>query len=315
MYLIRGLQNINLYKERNPEIELVATIGNFDGLHLGHQHIIENMQKDALKNGWNKLIIFTEPHAKEFFAESLGTEETKPPRILPWSEKVKRFKELGIEFAFFLNFNNQLRTMTPEAFLTEVLSKLNIKKLVIGDDFRFGANREGDFTFLQEWGQKNNIEVEKTETFSIGNQRVSSTRIREALLANRFAEAKDLLGRPYTFSGKVVYGKQLGSQLGVPTANMWLPKNKLPIAGVYIVNVFFEGKEYGGIANMGTRPTVDGQTPVLEVHILEFNERIYGKKITVEFCEKVRDEKKFEDLDALKDQIFKDISTAKEYFS
>ena len=205
--------------------------------------------------------------------------------------------------------------MTPEAFLTEVLSKLNIKKLVIGDDFRFGANREGDFTFLQEWGQKNDIEVEKTETFSIGNQRVSSTRIREALLANRFAEAKDLLGRPYTFSGKVVYGKQLGSQLGVPTANMWLPKNKLPIAGVYIVNVFFEGKEYGGIANMGTRPTVDGQTPVLEVHILEFNERIYGKKITVEFCEKVRDEKKFEDLDALKDQIFKDISTAKEYFS
>ena len=315
MYLIRGLQNINLYKERNPEIELVATIGNFDGLHLGHQHIIENTQKDALKNGWNKLIIFTEPHAKEFFAESLGTEETKPPRILPWSEKVKRFKELGIEFAFFLNFNNQLRTMTPEAFLTEVLSKLNIKKLVIGDDFRFGANREGDFTFLQEWGQKNDIEVEKTETFSIGNQRVSSTRIREALLANRFAEAKDLLGRPYTFSGKVVYGKQLGSQLGVPTANMWLPKNKLPIAGVYIVKVFFEGKEYGGIANMGTRPTVDGQTPVLEVHILEFNERIYGKKITVEFCEKVRDEKKFEDLDALKDQIFKDISTAKEYFS
>ena len=315
MYLIRGLQNINLYKERNPEIELVATIGNFDGLHLGHQHIIENMQKDALKNGWNKLIIFTEPHAKEFFAESLGTEETKPPRILPWSEKVKRFKELGIEFAFFLNFNNQLRTMTPEAFLTEVLSKLNIKKLVIGDDFRFGANREGDFTFLQEWGQKNDIEVEKTETFSIGNQRVSSTRIREALLANRFAEAKDLLGRPYTFSGKVVYVKQLGSQLGVPTANMWLPKNKLPIAGVYIVKVFFEGKEYGGIANMGTRPTVDGQTPVLEVHILEFNERIYGKKITVEFCEKVRDEKKFEDLDALKDQIFKDISTAKEYFS
>ena len=315
MYLIRGLQNINLYKERNPEVKLVATIGNFDGLHLGHQHIIENMQKDALKKGWKKLVIFTEPHAKEFFAESLGTEEAKPPRILPWSEKVKRLKELGIEFAFFLNFNNQLRAMTPETFLTEVLSKLNIKKLVIGDDFRFGANREGDFTFLQEWGQKNSIEVDKTETFSIGKQRVSSTRIREALLANRFAEAKDLLGRPYTFSGKVVFGKQLGSQLGVPTANMWLPKNRLPIAGVYIVKVFFEGREYGGIANMGTRPTVDGQTPVLEVHILEFNERIYGKRITVEFCEKVRDEKKFEDLDSLKDQIFKDISTAKQYFS
>ena len=315
MYLIRGLQNIDLYKERNPETKLIATIGNFDGLHLGHQHIIETMQKDALENGWKKLIIFTEPHAKEFFAESLGTDETKPPRILPWSEKVKRFKELGVEFAFFLNFNNQLRTMTPETFLTEVLSKLKIHKIIIGDDFRFGANREGDFTFLKEWGNKNNIEVEKTGTFTIANQRVSSTRIREFLLANRFTEAEELLGRPYTFSGKVVFGKQLGSQLGVPTANMWLPKNKLPIAGVYIVKVFFEGQEYGGIANMGTRPTVDGQTPVLEVHILNFNKLIYGKRITVEFCEKVRDEKKFEDLDSLKDQIFKDISTAKEYFS
>ena len=315
MYLIRGIQNIDLYKERHPETELIATIGNFDGLHLGHQHIINNMQKDALKNGWKKLVIFTEPHAKEFFAESLGTDEKKPPRILPWSEKVKRMKELGIEFAFFLNFNNQLRNMTPEVFLSKVLSNLSIKKLVIGDDFRFGANREGDFAFLQDWGAKNKIEVEKTETFSIKNQRVSSTRIREGLLANDFNEAKELLGRPYTFSGKVVFGKQLGSQLGVPTANLWLPKNKLPIAGVYIVKVLFEGKEFGGIANMGTRPTVDGQTPVLEVHILEFSQRIYGKKITVEFCKKVRDEKKFDGLEALKEQIFKDISTAKEYFS
>ena len=315
MYLIRGIQNIDLYKERHPETELIATIGNFDGLHLGHQHIINNMQKDALKNGWKKLVIFTEPHAKEFFAESLGTDEKKPPRILPWSEKVKRMKELGIEFAFFLNFNNQLRNMTPEVFLSKVLSNLSIKKLVIGDDFRFGANREGDFAFLQDWGAKNKIEVEKTETFSIKNQRVSSTRIRKCLLANDFNEAKELLGRPYTFSGKVVFGKQLGSQLGVPTANLWLPKNKLPIAGVYIVKVLFEGKEFGGIANMGTRPTVDGQTPVLEVHILEFSQRIYGKKITVEFCKKVRDEKKFDGLEALKEQIFKDISTAKEYFS
>ena len=315
MYLIRGIQNIDLYKERHPETKLIATVGNFDGLHLGHQHIINNMQKDALKNGWKKLVIFTEPHAKEFFAESLGTDEKKPPRILPWSEKVKRMKELGIEFAFFLNFNNQLRNMTPEVFLSKVLSNLSIKKLVIGDDFRFGANREGDFAFLQDWGVKNKIEVEKTETFIIKEQRVSSTRIRECLLANDFNEAKELLGRPYTFSGKVVFGKQLGSQLGVPTANLWLPKNKLPIAGVYIVKVLFEGKEFGGIANMGTRPTVDGQTPVLEVHILEFSQRIYGKKITVEFCKKVRDERKFDGLEALKEQIFKDISTAKEYFS
>ena len=315
MYLIRGTQNIDLFVSKYKDIELIATIGNFDGLHLGHQHIIQNMQKDAEENNWQKLVIFTEPHAKEFFAESLGTEEEKPPRIFPWSEKVKKLKELQVEFSFFLNFNNLLRSMTPETFIKEVLSRLSIKKIVIGDDFRFGANREGDFTFLKNWGDENNILIEKTETFSIHNQRVSSTRIRECLIAGDFKGAEELLGRPFTFNGKVVYGQQLGTQLGVPTANLWLPKNKLPIAGVYIVKVEAEGNIYDGIANMGTRPTVDGQNPVLEVHILDYSGSLYGKKITVEFLEKVRDEKKFNGLDELKEQIFKDISTARQYFS
>ena len=162
MYLIRGIQNIDLFLSKFGGIDLIATIGNFDGLHLGHQHIIQNMQKDAESNNWKKLVIFTEPHAKEFFAESLGTEEEKPPRILPWPEKVTKLKELGVEFSFFLNFNNQLRKMTPEDFIEKVLSRLSIKKIVIGDDFRFGANREGDFKFLNNWGIENNILVEKT---------------------------------------------------------------------------------------------------------------------------------------------------------
>ena len=315
MYLIRGIQNIDLFLSKFEGIDLIATIGNFDGLHLGHQHIIQNMQKDAESNNWKKLVIFTEPHAKEFFAESLGTEEEKPPRILPWPEKVTKLKELGVEFSFFLNFNNQLRKMTPEDFIEKVLSRLSIKKIVIGDDFRFGANREGDFKFLNNWGKENNILVEKTETFSLSDERVSSTRIRSCLIDGDFDKAKELLGRPYTFTGKVVYGQQLGRQLGVPTANLWLPKNKLPIAGVYIVRVEFEGKNYGGIANMGTRPTVGGQNPVLEIHLLEFSENLYGKKIAVEFLKKVREEKKFDGLDQLKDQIFKDISSAREYFS
>ena len=315
MYLIRGIQNIDLFLSKHEDVDLIATIGNFDGLHLGHQHIIQNMQKDAETNDWQKLVIFTEPHAREFFAESLGTDEEKPPRIFPWSQKVKRLKELGVEYAFFLNFNNQLRKMTPEDFINNVLSRLSIKKLVIGDDFRFGANRAGDFSFLKQWGEKNNILIEKTKTFSLHGERVSSTRIRGALTNANFEHAKELLGQPYSFYGKVVYGQQLGTQLGVPTANLWLPKNKLPIAGVYIVKVDLEGKTYGGIANMGVRPTVDGQTPVLEVHILDFSKSIYGKKINVEFLKKVRDEKKFNGLDELKGQIFKDISTAKQYFS
>ena len=315
MYLIRGIQNIDYFISKYKEVDLIATIGNFDGLHLGHQHIIQNMQKDAEDNNWKKLVIFTEPHAKEFFAESLGTKEEKPPRIFPWSEKVKKLKQLDVEFSFFLNFNNQLRNMTPETFIKEVLSRLAIKKIIIGDDFRFGANREGDFNFLKNWGNENNIIIEKTQTFFMHNQRVSSTRIRECLTKGDFENAKELLGRPYTFTGKVVYGQQLGTQLGVPTANLWLPQNNLPIAGVYIVKVEAEGETYGGIANMGTRPTVDGQNPVLEVHILGFSGNLYGKKIKVEFLKKVRDEKKFNGLDELKEQIFKDISTAKTYFS
>ena len=315
MYLIRGIQNIDLFLSKHREEKLIATIGNFDGLHLGHQHIIKNMQKDAQKNNWKKIVIFTEPHAKEFFAEALGTEEKKPPRIFPWSEKVRKLKALEVEYSFFLNFNNQLRNMTPEDFIKNVLSRMAIKKIVIGDDFRFGINREGDFSFLKSWGEENGILVEKTETFSLKGERVSSSRIRDCLIEGRFNDAKELLGRPYTFTGKVVYGQQLGTQLGVPTANLWLPKNKLPIAGVYVVRVEAEGKKFGGIANMGVRPTVDGQSPVLEVHILGFSGNLYGKKINVEFMKKVRDEKKFNGLDELKEQIFKDISTAKEYFS
>ena len=127
MYLIRGIKNIDLFLSRYSDVDLIATIGNFDGLHLGHQHIINNMDKDAQDNNWKKLVIFTEPHAKEFFAESLGTDEEKPPRIFPWPEKVRKLKELGVEFSFFLSFNNQLRNMTPETFIDEVLSRLSIK--------------------------------------------------------------------------------------------------------------------------------------------------------------------------------------------
>jgi len=314
MYLIRGTNNIELFRSNFPEISTVATIGNFDGLHLGHQQILKTMQEEADIHGLKRLIIFTEPHAQEFFSEAAGLETSKPPRIFPWQEKVRKMREFGVEFAFFLKFNNQLRSMTPEDFLNIILLRLHIKKLVIGDDFRFGANREGDFSLLKNWGTQNSIEVSNTETYEIDGERVSSTRIREALTENDFEKANKFLGRPFTYSGKVVYGNQLGGQLGIPTANLWLPKNKLPISGVYIVKVLLDKKKLRGIANMGVRPTVGGESPVLEVHLLNFSEKIYGKRLTVEFLKKVRDEKKFENLNALKDQIFKDISTAESYF-
>ena len=314
MYLIRGINNINLFRAKHSEVSTVATIGNFDGLHLGHQQILKAMQKEADSDGLWKLIIFTEPHAQEFFAEAAGLNSSKPPRIFPWQEKVRKMKELGVELTFFLKFNNQLRSMTPMNFLDKVLLRLNIKKLIIGDDFKFGADREGDFNLLKQWGAENSIEVSNTETFKIEGERVSSTRIRKALTSGQFKLASKLLGRPFTYSGKVVYGQQLGAQLGIPTANLWLPKNKLPISGVYIVKVNLDNEELNGIANMGIRPTVGGELPVLEIHLLDFSLSIYGKTLTVEFLKKVRDEKKFKNINALKEQIFKDISTAKKYF-
>ena len=314
MYLIRGINNIDLFRTRHSEVSTVATIGNFDGLHLGHQQILKTMQKEADFHGLWKLIVFTEPHAQEFFAEAAGLDASKPPRILPWQEKVRKMKELGVELAFFLKFNNQLRSMTPRNFLDKVLLRLNIKKLILGDDFRFGANREGDFNLLKKWGSENSIEVSNTETFKMEGERVSSTRIRKALTNNDFELATKLLGRSFTYAGKVVYGQQLGAQLGIPTANLWLPKNKLPISGVYIVKALLDKKVLNGIANMGIRPTIGGELPVLEVHLLDFSQSIYGQTLTVEFLKKVRDEKKFENTTALKEQIFKDITTAKNYF-
>jgi len=288
-----------------------GTIGNFDGLHLGHQAILNQVKDKARESSSASLVFFTEPHASEYFAAK-DKNSSAPPRICPWREKVKLLKNFGIDFAFFLQFNKSLKTMTPQSFLDDVLAQLNLKHLIIGDDFRFGAERAGDFQLLKNWGKSNGTEVIANKTVSRDGLRISSTRIREALLQSKFELAAQLLGRPYTFSGKVVYGKQLGRTIGVPTANLWIPKQRLPIAGVYAVKCSLAGESFNGIANMGTRPTVDGSKPVLEIHIFNFSESIYGQRLTVEFKNKLRDEKKFDNIDLLKEQILQDISQAKE---
>jgi riboflavin kinase/FMN adenylyltransferase len=287
-----------------------GTIGNFDGLHLGHQAILQQVKDKAQESSSASLVFFTEPHASEYFAAK-DLKSSPPPRICPWREKVKLLKNFGIDFAFFLQFNKSLKTMTPQTFLDEVLAQLKLKHLIIGDDFRFGAQRAGDFELLKNWGKSNGSEVIANETVLLDGSRVSSTRIREALLKSDFQLAKRLLGRPYTFSGKVVYGQQLGRTIGVPTANLWIPKQRLPIAGVYAVKCLLGEKLLNGIANMGIRPTVDGSKPVLEIHLFNFNESIYGQRLTVEFTNKLRDEKKFDNIDFLKEQILLDISQAK----
>ena len=311
MYLIRGIGNIETFNRRFPHQSMSGTIGNFDGLHLGHQAILKQVKDKAEESSSASLVFFTEPHASEYFAAK-DQNSSPPPRICPWREKVKLLKNFGIDFAFFLEFNKSLKTMTPQTFLDEVLAQLNLKHLIIGDDFRFGAQRAGDFALLKNWGNSNGTEVIANQTVSLNGSRVSSTRIREAILQSNFQLAKELLGRPYTFSGKVVYGQQLGRTIGVPTANLWIPKQRLPIAGVYAVKCLLGGELLNGIANMGIRPTVDGSKPVLEIHIFNFNESIYGQRLTVEFTNKLRDEKKFDNIDLLKEQILLDISQAKQ---
>jgi riboflavin kinase/FMN adenylyltransferase len=310
MYLIRGIGNIETFNKKFPNQSMSGTIGNFDGLHLGHQAILNQVKDKAKESSSASLVFFTEPHASEYFAAK-DLNSRPPPRICPWREKVKQLKNFGIEFAFFLQFNKSLKTMTPQSFLDEVLAQLNLKHLIIGDDFRFGAQRAGDFQLLKNWGKNNGTEVIANKMVSRDGLRVSSTRIREALLQSNFGLAKELLGRPYTFSGKVVYGQQLGRTIGVPTANLWIPKQRLPIAGVYAVKCLLAGELFNGIANMGIRPTVDGSKPVLEVHIFNFNDSIYGQRLTIEFKNKLRDEKKFDNIDLLKEQILQDISQAK----
>jgi riboflavin kinase/FMN adenylyltransferase len=311
MYLIRGIGNIETFNKKFPNQSMSGTIGNFDGLHLGHQAILNQLKDKARESSSASLVFFTEPHASEYFA-SKDKNSSAPPRICPWREKVKLLKNFGIDFAFFLQFNKSLKTMTPQSFLDDVLAQLNLKHLIIGDDFRFGAERAGDFQLLKNWGKSNGTQVIANKTVSRDGLRISSTRIREALLQSKFELAAQLLGRPYTFSGKVVYGKQLGRTIGVPTANLWIPKQRLPIAGVYAVKCSLAGESFNGIANMGIRPTVDGSKPVLEIHIFNFSESIYGQRLTVEFKNKLRDEKKFDNIDLLKEQILQDISQAKE---
>ena len=309
MYLIRGQYNLNLFTKRHPALRLCGTIGNFDGFHLGHQSILKKIKSDAVDLNAKTIVFITEPHAAEYFAEKSDPDKI-PPRILPWIDKVKLLNDFGIDYVFILKFDKNLRAMSPESFIEDILDQVGLVSLTVGDDFRFGLNRAGDFHQLESWGRKKNVKITSTDTFKFLDERVSSTRIRKALISDNFDLVESLLGRPYTFSGKVVHGHALGRTIGIPTANIWLPKQKLPISGVYAVKCKMDGVFLKGIANMGVRPTVGGTNPVLEVHLFEFNEDIYSKRIEVEFKKKIREEKKFKNLDMLKLQIQEDISLA-----
>ena len=290
----------------------VATIGSFDGVHLGHQQILARVVAQAQQEQLASVVIIFEPQPHDFFAKT-----PVRPRLMRLREKVAALFAAGLDKVVCLRFNPAFRSLSAQAFIEQVLvAGLNVKHLVIGDDFKFGCDRSGDFALLQQLGKTLGFTVANSQTFAQSGERVSSTRIRALLAQNNLALATQLLGKPYCITGRVIYGRQLGRTLGVPTANIGLGRYAAAVSGVYAVQCIFAGQRYNAVANVGVKPTIaGGEQAVLEVHIFDFNQTLYGQYVTVEFCQALRKEQKFASLEALKQQIYCDIGLAKAFFA
>ncbi|SFC27955.1 riboflavin kinase / FMN adenylyltransferase [Marinospirillum celere] len=306
MELIRGIHNL-----RPQHHGCVATIGNFDGVHLGHQKILQQVREVAARLRQPATVMVFEPQPREFFAG-----DQAPPRLSRFREKVERLAEYGAERIVCLQFNNRLRQLTGEEFIQQVLVEgLGVRHLVVGDDFRFGCDRAGDFHLLEKMGPEKGFSVEHTHTFLMDEERVSSTRVRTTLASANLAGAARLLGRPYKIASRVVHGRKLGRTLGVPTANLLLGIRKPALNGVFcVLTRLHNGLLWPGVANIGLRPTVDGVLPALEVHLHGFEGDLYGKPLEVFFLAKLRNEMKFNGLDELKAGINQDIQQSLQFF-
>jgi len=307
MELIRGIHNL-----RARHSGCVATIGNFDGVHLGHQAVLGQLADKGAELNLPTTVITFEPQPQEYFSHG-----EIPPRLTRFREKLKALRRYSVDRVLCLPFNRALAEMEAEAFIQRVLVEgLGIRYLVVGDDFCFGKGRRGDFAMLQRAGTEHGFEVVNMHTFEIDGGRVSSTRIREALQSGNLALAEQLLGRPYRMCGRVAHGDKLGRTIGFPTANIFLHRKKTPVDGVFAVEMFgIEGEPIPGVANVGTRPTVDGTRSLLEVHLFDFSSEIYGRYVHVDFLHRIREERRFDSFDALKAQILRDADEAREFFA
>ncbi len=313
MELIRGDYNL-----RPAHRGCAATIGNFDGVHLGHQAVLGQLSEKAAELGLPTVVVTFEPHPQEFFGG-----DSAPPRLTRFREKVQILRRYAVGRVLVLRFDARLARMPARTFIDQILvAGLGIRYLVVGDDFRFGHRREGDIETLRRAGLQAGFSVVNMHTFEIDGERVSSTRIRQALQAGALERAAKLLGRCYRLSGRVARGDRRGRAMGFPTANLHVhgtPRaraaTRLPLLGVYAVDVFgLENEPLHGVANIGVRPTVDGRRCLLEVHLLDFEGDLYGRHLQVEFLKKLREERRFESLAALQAQIARDVAAAREFF-
>ena len=304
MQLIRGLQRF-----RNKP-GCVATIGNFDGLHLGHQQLVNKMMAAAKRLALPSTLISFNPLPHEFFAQS-----NAPARINGFRDRYQSAAALRIDRYLLLNFDQTMADSSPQAFIQNVfIDTLGVKHLVVGDDFRFGHRRQGDITDLQKAGEAHGFTVEQIQTISQDATRISSSEIRAHLANGRLDEAASMLGRQYTISGRVIHGEKVGRQLGFATANVALGEHRPPTRGVFAVLALHQetGKQYRAVANLGERPTIGGRKLLLEVHCLDENPDLYGQHLQVEFIHYLRGERKFDSLDDLKQAIRADADAARD---
>ena len=305
MELIRGLHNV---RERHRGS--VATIGTFDGVHYGHQMLISHLQAKSKELGCPSLLVTFEPQPREYFRGNVV-----PARLTRFREKITILKELGVDYVLCIPFNEQTSSTPANVVIEEFLVRiLGIHFLVVGDDFKFGKNAEGDYSMLKEAGDHFGFGVTQFGTMVFDYGRVSSTRVRESLADGDFEIAEKLLGRKYFMMGTVVMGQRLGTTLGTPTANIRLQRYRSALEGIFAVTVSGLDRVYEGSAYVGTRPTVDGTEPLLEVHLFDFDQDIYGKNLTVTFQHKFREDVKFESMKELQEQIELDLNITRQWF-
>lgn len=306
MKLLRGIQQLLALK-----INTAATIGNFDGIHIGHQMLLTALKAQADRLNLPVVVLLFEPQPSEYFR---GKEA--PARLSSFREKVEVLRQCGVDYVCCLKFNKQLATMAATNFAEHIIfSALQAKYLLVGEDFRFGQDRLGDIVLLKEIGAQKGCTVEQFCDFYMDDKRVSSTKIRHALQEGELGYAAKLLGRPYSMCGRVTRGAGRGRQWGIPTANLSLHRLTLPLKGVFCVKVLRQGRQASaGVANIGCRPTVDGSKNILEIHLFDIDESFYGEMLQIYFLHKLRDEVKFETVEALISQIQQDITAARNWF-
>ncbi len=292
---------------------MALTIGNFDGVHLGHQAMLHALLLAAKPLGLDTGVVTFEPHPREFFSP-----REAPPRLTTLREKLELLDAAGIDQVTVLRFNRTLASMPAEAFVTEwLVNRLQTRWLLVGDDFRFGAQRTGNFETLQRVGAAKGFECFALSSVMVAGVRVSSSAVREALAAGQMDLARQLLGRPFSISGRIGTGQQLGRTLGYPTANIRLNRREAPLSGIFAVSVSgLDMSPLTGVASLGTRPTVsDSGEWQLEVHLFDFDRNIYGARIHVHFLYKIRDEIRFDSVETMTRQIAHDATTARNYFA